>query len=176
MTEWFQSDAIMIRDSVSTFLRSTIDSMFCSVENELRSLAVGFPSDVKMALDYVYRIAFQQCSVDEIANVFCERCGYERELKPLLAFVLDNHFGGKKSFGNRLDALKREQDLPYDNVIQVVMTMLQAAFSRADSPLIKYSFSQPRFDFLSFIRFPVADFATVRANCSAVSTSPLCPS
>ena len=117
----------------------------CSVDKELQALAVAvsFPSDVKVALNYVRSIVFEQAKIDEIVGIFCEKCGYERELKPLLVFVLDNHFGGKKS--QSLDALKREQDLPHDNVIQVVMTMLHAAFSRTDNPLIKYMFSQSFF-------------------------------
>jgi hypothetical protein len=122
--------------------------MRCLVDKELQTLATvaSFPSDVKSALNHVRCIVFDQTRpsrFDDIVGAFCEKCSYERELKPLLVFVLDNHFGGKKS--QSVDALKREQDAPHDNVIQVVMTMLHAAFSPADNPVIKYTFSQSIF-------------------------------
>jgi hypothetical protein len=153
----------------------------CSVDKELQALAASFPSDVKVALNYVRSIVFEQARIDDIVGIFCEKCGYERELKPLLIFVLDNHFGGKKS--QSLDALKREQDVPHDNVIQVVMTMLHAAFSRTDNPLTKYMLSQSIFfcgvalsDFLSLIHHAVADFVTALVSCSVVWMSRLFPS
>ena len=110
--------------------------MRCSVEKELKN--VSLPSDVRYALTLVWRIVFEHAKIDDIDVHFCEKCGYERELKPLLVFVIDNHFGDQKKKSQSFDALKRDQDVPHDNVIQVVMTMLHAAFSRADNPLIKY--------------------------------------
>jgi hypothetical protein len=119
-----------------------------AAEKELKNAAnAGIPKDVIHALHQICNIAFcsPASSIDHIVNLFCDKCGCERELKPLLLFILDNHFGGKGGANaadaceRRLSASRSERHFPADNrdnVIEIIMKMISAVFSR-DDPVSK---------------------------------------
>jgi hypothetical protein len=107
----------------------------------------GVPVDIVYAMQQICNIALfsPASSIDSIVNAFCDQCGCERELRPLLLFVLDNHFGGKgginaaEACDRRLAASVSEHSAhspARDNVIEVIMKMIRAAFSR-DDPVAK---------------------------------------
>jgi hypothetical protein len=130
---------------MSSIQRDTIDH---PAEKELKGAAsAGIPKDFIYALHQICGIAFCNpvSSIDHIVNVFCDECGCEREIKPLLLFVLDNHFGGKGGVSaadaceRRLLASRSERHSSSDlreNVIEIIMKMISATLSR-DDPIAK---------------------------------------
>jgi hypothetical protein len=105
----------------------------------LKSASLNAPIEVVFALQLVNDIAFRPSkSIDRIVSLFCEHCGCESELLPLLLFALKNHFGEKNSSSTTATGLELER-IPHlrgeccTNVIQVVMSMAYAALCGSGS-------------------------------------------
>lgn len=113
-----------------------------SAEKELRDLEnplnapsskAGIPNEVCFALKHVCKIAFGIAeSIDNVVKM----CPVESELKPLLSFVLENHFGGTSAAVRAANKLTRDSKalLGGSNVISVVMRMLDVAFDPRGDP------------------------------------------
>ena len=110
-------------------IKKTFTWVFAA-QKELDSIiseASVIPKEVVFALKHVCQIAFRS-PADSIDKVV-EMSNCESELKPLLLFVLKNHFGDKSS--------PEKSETPAGarpNVIQVVMNMLKIAFDPSNDP------------------------------------------
>ncbi len=134
----FGVDALMLYAAcVSSSLNT--NSFDASAKRELRDVenpsvktGVRIPPEVCFALKHICNIAFGNAeSIDNVVKI----CQLESELKPLLSFVLENHFG-KTTSVRAANKSARDSKAQHErgNVIDVVMRMLDVAFDPRDDP------------------------------------------